>query len=170
MDLHVVLVGHHVDERSWRRVLHHENRVPAGLFTVADHLRRRVASVADGAADPLQVRHDLLRVANVAFAAAVEAELQQVDHHDGLVGRSGGECGHLFARRLKAAHRLIVAAIAPFRGVTRSTSIGSPRRTTPGLTMSAYQPAQADWPKNGRSLSPSRAIAFRIAASFGRPG
>ena len=35
--------------------------------------------------------------------------------------------------------------------------------------MSAYQPAQADWPKVASSLSPKRAIVFSTAASFGSP-
>ena len=70
------------------------------------------ACVADDAADALQMRGDLLPVARIALAAAVEPELQQVHHHDRLVGGPSGECGELFGRRLQGwAHPLILRSL-----------------------------------------------------------
>ena len=67
--LGVLLGGHHVDEGCGRRVLDDENRVPPGLFAVADDDRRRRAAVADGGADAFEVRRDLPPVAQVALQA-----------------------------------------------------------------------------------------------------
>ena len=102
----------HVDEglRGW--VLDDENRIPPRAFAITDDHRRRAPRIAEGGADALQVRNDLLSVLQVALQAALGLELQQVDHHHRRVCRSRGQGRELLGCRLQAAHVNLLALVS----------------------------------------------------------
>src|SRR5689334_10443058 len=97
----VRLIGHHVEESAWRRVLDDDDGVPPRLFALADDDARRFTCIPDGSADTFEMRGDFLDVPDIALPSFVAAELQQVDHHHGFVRRTRCERGDLLLRRFQ---------------------------------------------------------------------